>query len=139
MDSHSLAETIALLQRVPSTFNALLRDLPDSWTRRNEGGDTWTAFDVIGHLVHGERTDWMPRIHRILRDGEGKPFDPFDRFAHVRVRKDTVNLPGIIRERHEFDETHVDRLVFYKIHKIKYLVVITSGHDYNIEFDRRKA
>jgi hypothetical protein len=94
MDSHSLADTIALLQRAPSTFNALLRDIPDSWTRRNEGGNTWTAFDVIGHLVHGERTDWMPRIHRILRDGEGKPFDPFDRFAQKRESegKSLVNL-----------------------------------------------
>ncbi|MGB6902781.1 MAG: DinB family protein, partial [Acidobacteriaceae bacterium] len=61
--------------------------LPDAWTQSNEGENTWTVFDVVGHLNHGERTDWMPRVQRILEDGETRPFDPFDRFAQFRESK----------------------------------------------------
>jgi len=78
---HRLTETISLLARTPAALNALLRDLPEIWTLRNEGEKTWSAFDVIGHLIHGERTDWMPRAKRILESGESRPFDPFDRWA----------------------------------------------------------
>lgn len=81
--SHDLAHTIALLTRTPAALDALLRDLPDAWTMRNEGDDTWTAFDIVGHLIHGERTDWMPRTRRILESGETRAFDPFDRLGHV--------------------------------------------------------
>ena len=78
-----LPESIALLERTPSVFNALLRGLPDAWTQRNEGGDTWTAFDVIGHLIHGERTDWMARARIILENGESRTFERFDRLGHI--------------------------------------------------------
>lgn len=78
---HDLSQTIALLARTPPTLNALLRDLPDAWTRANEGDKTWSPFDVIGHLIHGERTDWMPRTKMILQYGEARPFEPFDRLA----------------------------------------------------------
>ncbi|MGB6689039.1 MAG: DinB family protein [Terracidiphilus sp.] len=81
---HDLDQTISLLERTPAALNALLRDLPDEWTRRNEGANTWSAFDVVGHLIHGERTDWVPRARRILESGESKPFDRFDRFAQER-------------------------------------------------------
>ena len=57
----NLQHTMALLARTPSSLNALLRDLPQEWTMQNEGGNTFNAFDVIGHLIHGERTDWMQR------------------------------------------------------------------------------
>jgi hypothetical protein len=80
----NLEHTIALLERTPAALNALLRDLPDPWTQSNEGEGSWTAFGVVGHLLHGERTDWMPRLHRILEHGESKPFDPFDREAQNR-------------------------------------------------------
>ena len=76
-----LQETVALLTRTPSALNALLRDLPEMWTVRNEGGKTWSPFDIVGHLIHGERTDWMARARIILQDGERRPFDPFDRLA----------------------------------------------------------
>jgi hypothetical protein len=78
-----LTDTVALLERTPAVFNTLLRGLPDNWTQRNEGGDTWSAFDVIGHLIHGERTDWMPRARIILEDGETRAFEPFDRPGHI--------------------------------------------------------
>jgi hypothetical protein len=84
----SLPNTIALLARTPATLGALLRGLPDTWVRSNEGKDTWSAFDIMGHLVVGERTDWMPRLRIILEHGEARPFDPFDRFAQSRESQD---------------------------------------------------
>jgi hypothetical protein len=79
-----LSEAVALLARTPPTLDAMLRGLPDRWVRRNEGKDTWSAFDIVGHLIVGERTDWMPRVRIILEKGEAQPFDPFDRFAQTR-------------------------------------------------------
>lgn len=79
-----LQQTIALLTRTPSALNALLRDLPERWTLRNEGGKTWSPFDIVGHLIHGERTDWMVRARIILQYGEDRPFDSFDRLAQQR-------------------------------------------------------
>lgn len=78
---HNLQHTISLLAYTPAAFDALLRDLPEAWTLRNEGENTWSAFDIVGHLIHGERTDWMPRARRILQFGETLAFDPFDRLA----------------------------------------------------------
>jgi hypothetical protein len=80
----SLDEAIAVLSRTPRALDALLRDLPESWVRCNEGKETWSAFDIVGHLVVGERTDWMPRARIILKNGEARAFDPFDRFAQGR-------------------------------------------------------
>jgi len=80
---HNLEHTIALLTRTPAALDALLRDLPEEWTHRNEGENTWSAFDVVGHLIHADRTDWMPRARTILEFGETQPFGPFDRFGHV--------------------------------------------------------
>ena len=77
-------EAAALLSRAPATLDALLRGLPDTWTRGTEGKDTWSPFDIVGHLVCGERTDWMPRLRIILDHGESHPFHPFDRFAQSR-------------------------------------------------------
>lgn len=84
MSQHSLQDTIALLGRTPTTLNALLRDLPEIWTLRNEGDKTWSPFQVVGHLIHGERTDWIPRARMILEFGETKPFVPFDRWGMER-------------------------------------------------------
>ena len=80
----NLDETVAVLTRTPATLDALLRGLPESWVRSNEGKDTWNAFDIVGHLIVGERTDWMTRARVILENGEARPFDPFDRFAQSR-------------------------------------------------------
>jgi hypothetical protein len=82
--SQNLEHTISLLARTPAVLDALLRDLPDTWTLRNEGDATWSAFDVVGHLIHGERTDWMPRARRLLEFGETRAFEPFDRWGQVR-------------------------------------------------------
>lgn len=81
---HNLQDTMSLLARTPAALNAFLRDLPDAWTLSNEGENTWSAFDIVGHLIHGERTDWMPRARMILQHGESQTFVPFDRWAQAR-------------------------------------------------------
>jgi hypothetical protein len=89
----NLAEAVALLARAPATLDALLRGLPNTWVRCNEGRgkegkETWNAFDIVGHLIVGERTDWMPRVRVILEKGEARQFDPFDRFAQANENQD---------------------------------------------------
>jgi hypothetical protein len=79
-----LDEAIALLTRTPASLDALLRGLPDTWVRCNEGEDSWSAFDIVGHLIYGERTDWMARARMILEHGESRAFEPFDRFAQFK-------------------------------------------------------
>jgi hypothetical protein len=74
-------EAVAVLQRTPATLDALLRGLPEGWIAAHEGDGTWSPFDVVGHLIHGERTDWLPRARIILEHGDTRPFDPFDRLA----------------------------------------------------------
>jgi hypothetical protein len=95
--NHDLQNTISLLERTPATLDALLRDLPESWTLRNEGGNTFNAFDVVGHLIHGERTDWMPRAKMILEDGESRAFETFDRRAQERESQGK-SLPQLLDE-----------------------------------------
>jgi DinB family protein len=80
----NLADALAVLTRTPIALDALLRGLPNVWVRCNEGKDSWSAFDIVGHLIVGERTDWVPRARIILENGEARPFDPFDRFAQVK-------------------------------------------------------
>jgi hypothetical protein len=84
VDSQLIEDTVALLSRTPKVLNTLLRDLPEQWTSRNEGDNSWTAYDVVGHLIHGERTDWIPRAKIILQFGEARPFERFDRLAQFR-------------------------------------------------------
>ncbi len=76
-----LEDVTAILQRTPSVLDAWLRELPDDWITANEGGETWSPFDIVGHLIHGDRTNWMPRARMILERGESSPFEPFDRRA----------------------------------------------------------
>jgi len=92
-----LQHTIEILDRTPSALNALLHDLPPIWTMRNEGGKTWSPFDIVGHLIHGELTDWMPRVRTILEHGESRAFDPFDRLAQERESKGKP-LPELLDE-----------------------------------------
>lgn len=84
----SLSDAIAVLTRTPATLDALLRGLPEMWVRSNEGNDTWSAFDIVGHLIVGERSDWIPRARIILENGETRAFDPFDRFAQLKEGRD---------------------------------------------------
>ena len=76
-----LDHAIEILRRTPATLNSLLCHLPDEWVFSNEGPESWSPFDVLGHLIHGEETDWIPRAKIILEYGERRTFEPFDRFA----------------------------------------------------------
>lgn len=86
--SFDLGETIDLLQRTPAVLDALLRGISPSWHQADEGPETWSAFEVVGHLIHAEETDWLPRARTILEFGATRPFDPFDRFGQQRLYAD---------------------------------------------------
>ena len=85
--SHDLEQTIALLARTPAALDALLRDLPEAWTMRDEGPGTWSALGIVGHLIHGEKTDWLPRTRLILDLGDARPFERFDRLGHEETSR----------------------------------------------------
>lgn len=85
MTAADLDNTIALLERTPASLGALLRNLPEIWTQRNEGDGTWTVCNVVGHLIHAEHADWIPRAKWIIEFGDSQPFPPFDREGHARL------------------------------------------------------
>lgn len=74
---HTLQHTLDILERTPRVLDALLSDASEHWTHGRYGEGTWSAFEVVGHLIAAEKDDWMPRLRRILADGESRPFDPF--------------------------------------------------------------
>jgi hypothetical protein len=76
-----LSQAVSVLERTPSALSALLGGLRESWVTANEGADTFSPRDVLGHLIHGEETDWIPRVEIILSEGENRAFTPFDRFG----------------------------------------------------------
>jgi len=82
----NVEDALPILERTPQVVSVMVRNLPDAWTLRNEGGDTWSVYDVVGHLIIGEKTDWIPRMKIILGEGD-KHFIPFDRFAQFRESK----------------------------------------------------
>jgi len=92
-----LSQTVALLERTPTALNALLRGLPEAWTLANEGADTWTAFDIVGHLIHAEHTDWIPRATMILEHGESETFKPFNREGQ-NEKSQGKSLPQLLDE-----------------------------------------
>ena len=85
-----LTKGIAILERTPAVVRDLLSDLPADWTASNEGPDTFSPFDVVGHLIDGEETDWIPRVRIILAQGPDRRFVPFDRFRHQRAAAQTL-------------------------------------------------
>jgi uncharacterized damage-inducible protein DinB len=79
-----LEDAIPVLRSTPQVLRSWLSNLPDPWITRNEGPDTWSPYDIVGHLIHGERTDWIPRVELLLEHGATRAFTPFDRFAQFR-------------------------------------------------------
>jgi len=77
-------QAISVLERTPTALKSLLSGLPDPWIFNNEGPETWSPYDVLGHLVHGEKTDWILRLKIIIEHGIEKTFEPFDRFAMIQ-------------------------------------------------------
>src|ERR1700754_2282554 len=82
-----LNKTIEILERTPVVLETLLKGISDDWTLSNEGVDTWSPYDIIGHLIHGEKTDWIPRMEIILSANADKKFTPYDRFAQFTESK----------------------------------------------------
>ena len=93
----ALADAIPVLARTPPTLRALLEGVPDAWVRGNEGPDTFSPFDVVGHLIDGEETDWLPRARIILEGGADPRFEPYDRFRH-RSRNVGRSLASLLDE-----------------------------------------
>jgi len=82
----NLNDAMAVLERTPASLRAMLDGLPETWIKATEGDDTWSPYDVVGHLIHGERADWIPRARHILA-GKKEPFKPFDRNAQFTESK----------------------------------------------------
>lgn len=82
-----LEKSILILERTPAVLETLLSGLPDDWIMHNEGGESWSPYDVMGHLIHGEKTDWMARTKIILNEGTGRTFDVFNRTAMFEESK----------------------------------------------------
>jgi hypothetical protein len=83
----SLKKSIEILSQTPATVNSLLGNLSDEWTVSKDDQEEWNPFDVVGHYIHGEETDWIPRAEIILNQGGNRTFEPFDRFAQFEVSK----------------------------------------------------
>jgi hypothetical protein len=109
MTDGSLAETTALLERTPRVVRALLDGLPDTWLDTPDMPDGWTPRDVVGHLISAELDDWMPRAEIILEHGTARPFEPFDRFAHVE-RDKGVSLAELIDRFEQLRAKQLSRL-----------------------------
>ncbi len=88
-------DALPLLIRTPAVLQTLLADLPEPWIRGTEGPDTWSPFDIVGHLIHGERTDWITRTELLLSQGESATFTPFDRFAQFQASRHKT-LPDLL-------------------------------------------
>lgn len=87
-----LDQSIPVLERTPSVLSALLYDIPAEWTRVREAPDAWTPRQILAHLIHGERTDWIPRARIIIKQGNYRRFDPFDRFAELETERPLRDL-----------------------------------------------
>lgn len=86
----NLSKSIEILERTPDVLIAMLQNVSTYWTSTNEGGETWSVYDVVGHLIEGEKTDWIPRMEIILSDKKDKTFEPFDRFAQKAFKDETL-------------------------------------------------
>lgn len=102
-------KAIEVLERTPSVIKSLLSEISDEWTLNNEGENTWSPYDVVGHLVHGEKTDWMPRLEMVLANSETKTFEPYNRFAQFEMSKGK-SLATLLSEFESFRKQNIDTL-----------------------------
>ncbi len=105
----TIEKSMEILERTPEVLEAMLQNISVEWTENNEGGETWSAFDVLGHLVHGEKTDWIPRVEIILSDRQDKTFEPFERFAQFEESKGKT-LPELLDEFKRLRKKNIDVL-----------------------------
>ncbi|HXP50472.1 MAG TPA: DinB family protein [Bacteroidia bacterium] len=111
---YKLTEAIEILERTPIVVEQMLSGLSENWVINNEGPDTWSPYDVVGHLIHGEKTDWIPRMLIVLLDGGDKKFAPFDRFGQFTESKGKT-LQQLIVEFKEIRKQSLDTLKSKKL------------------------
>jgi hypothetical protein len=111
---YNFEQAIQILERTPSVLNCLLLGLDKKWLHSNEGGETWSPFDVVGHLLHGERTDWMARINKTLSD-EDKHFETYNRLAQFEESKGKT-IQQLLAE---FEEARLQNLVLLRSLKLQ--------------------
>jgi uncharacterized damage-inducible protein DinB len=117
--SFSLENAIPLLRATPPVLRVWLDDLPNAWTHSNEGAETWSPYDIVGHLIHGERTDWLPRLELLLTHGESKSFTPFDRFAQFHESRGK-SLGELLDTFAELRQTNLKRLESHRLQPSDY-------------------
>lgn len=104
----------AILARTPGTLRAMLSGLPSEWTDATEGPETWSPYDIVGHLIHGERTDWIPRARIILEQGADRRFTPYDRFAQFRESQGKT-LTDLLDEFEKLRRWNLDTLAGWEL------------------------
>ena len=112
--SFDVTEAMPLLARTPAVLDAWLRGLPEPWQTANEGGETWSPYDVLGHLIHGEKTDWIPRARLILDHADAVPFERFDRFAQLRESAGKT-VPQLLDEFATLRQANLQALASFEI------------------------
>lgn len=105
----NLNKSLEILERTPAVIEVLLSGLSEEWVNCNEGPQTWSPFDIVGHLIHGEKTDWIPRMEIILSDNADKTFEPFDRFAQFQESRGKT-LPELLDEFKAIRKANIERL-----------------------------
>ncbi len=112
----NLNKSIELLQRTPEVYSTLFKDINSNWATINEGPDTWSAYNIIGHLIHGEKTDWIPRARIILGDQEDKTFIPYDRFAQEELYS-TQSIEELLQEFKVIRQQNIEELLSWGLSK----------------------
>jgi uncharacterized damage-inducible protein DinB len=105
----SLEKSIEILERTPDVLNTMIENISAEWTSNNEGGETWSVYDIVGHLIHGEKTDWIPRAEIILSNKPDRTFKPFDRFAQFNESKGK-SLTQLLIEFKELRQKNIENL-----------------------------
>ncbi|GAA4272939.1 DinB family protein [Aquimarina gracilis] len=111
-------KSIEILQRTPLILESLLQGISKEWVENNEGENTWSAYDIVGHLIHGEKTDWIPRAKVILSKAENKTFDPFDRFAQMNKDQERT-IEELLKEFKEIRSKNIEELKSFQINETK--------------------
>ncbi|MFY7671824.1 DinB family protein [Tenacibaculum sp. MEBiC06402] len=111
--SFNITKTIEILERTPKTLKSLLLGVSKEWIYNNEGENTWSPYEIVGHLIHGEKTDWIPRAKIILSNSENKTFEPFDRFAQNKVEKKPID--ELIKEFENLRKNNIKTLKSFQI------------------------
>ncbi|MCD2260572.1 DinB family protein [Psychroserpens sp. XSD401] len=110
----NLEESIGILERTPEVLSAMLNGLPEQWLKSNEGENTWSPYDIVGHYIYGEKTDWIVRAKIILSTSENKQFEPFDRFAQFGEDQNTP-ISELIAEFKTLREKNLNTLKSFEL------------------------